>query len=141
MAWMNCSPRLEDVLFDGNSAGLGGGGAYFYQSSSTIESALFSGNSADRGAALLADGGSAPEISGSTFAMNQSSPGQYAIEIAAASPDIWDTIIANTVGGAGVGCTGLGIPVFTYCCSYGNAGGDSLCGNHVGEPVRRPAVL
>ena len=156
MAWINSSPILEEVRFEENTAGVAGGGAFCYgdtlgrfqdvefvgnsavwgggayleHSSPAIDGALFSSNSADQGAALYAESGPAPEISGSTFVMNQSLPGQYAIQILNASPDIWDTIIAGTIGGAGVGCTGLGIPWFTYCCSYGNAGGDSLCGNH-----------
>ena len=127
---MQSSGSLFDVTFQGNNADGTGGGAYLGSCGSGIEGALFVGNWADRGAGMFVESSLELEVRGSTFAMNQPSPGQYAIETLDAAPDFTETIIAQTIDGAGLGCTGPSVPSITHCCSYGNASGDSLCGNH-----------
>jgi hypothetical protein len=116
----------------GNQADSLGGGAFLYQCATTIRSSLFAGNLARRGAALFLWSAQPDEsdIRSSTFAMNQPSAGESAIEAMDASPDIRESIVALN-DGLGLGCSGtVAIPEVRHSCSYGNAGGDSLCGWH-----------
>lgn len=153
-------PEITNVVFLGNAADTnGGGGLLAYDNSGpTIEDCLFDGNSSvDYGGAVWGLLASAPRMTGCTFIRNTTTNYGGAVAFGQESPGVlWNctiygnsgavaggiyfhnsmalarnTIIAGSTTGAGVYCAGAS-PTFQFCCSYGNAGGDSLCGDYPG---------
>jgi len=124
-------PTLTDITFDGNSAAIYGGGIASSDALAEITGCTFTDNYAYSGAAISCDGLSAPTIERCTLSGNTAEAGGNCALLAEdCDPTITNTIIAFTVDGAGVGCVGTAAPSISHSCSYGNADGDSLCGNH-----------
>ena len=150
-----CEFSLDDVVFVGNTASSTGGGFYGWECGGASELArctfegnaaeaaggcyigdmvcslsecVFVGNSADEGAsgALL---NAEVEVTGCTFYGN-SSPGGC-IEVEWSVPvTIANTIVSGTLLGSAVLCSEDSSLSTYQSCVHGNAGGDSLCGDH-----------
>jgi hypothetical protein len=122
------SPALvSGCLFVRNTALRGGGGIRILRVGTTVEGCTFFGNTAP-----VYGGGvyccySAPTITGCTFAENAASNGG-AIYGYDASPVVTDCILAFSSEGAAVFCPGASAFTISYCCIFGNAGGDEACG-------------
>ncbi|MFH1502864.1 MAG: C39 family peptidase [Candidatus Eisenbacteria bacterium] len=130
---------LYDVYLHGNSAQWGGG-MYIGRSAPTITRAHFQYNTATRGAAMFIPYESEAEITRSTVVHNTTTDGGYAaVQSNDSQPTITQTIIGyNYGGGGGMACAGPKLPTTYHSLSYGNAGGDSLCGNHHDNLFRDP---
>lgn len=117
--------RFEDCVFRGNTADKGGA-IYSVSSESSFDGCTFLENEADVGAgAYLQMDYNPPEFIRCTFAANDGG----GIYCQSASPIISCSIFAFDRSGQGVGCL-LGSPTITRSFVYGNAAGDSLCGEH-----------
>jgi hypothetical protein len=115
---------LSNCVFTGNSSGNDAGAVWCYQpypSDPVFTDCTFSGNS--RQALLLSN--SSAEITNCTFVGNVTP----AIDGGGLSAVIQRTIVAFTEGGPGFNCPGIEFSI-TQCCVFGNAGGDSLCGDY-----------
>jgi predicted outer membrane repeat protein len=100
------APIFSGCLFADNSCADDGGAIATYSANTVIRNCTFSGNSA-------AGGGNIHIGSG------------YYL------PVIKNTILADAVSGGAIDCAGSSPPLtLTHCCIYGNAGGDSLCGDY-----------
>ena len=129
---------LYDVWFHGNSAQWGGG-MYIGRSAPTITRAHFQNNSASMGSAMYIPYESEAEITRTTVVHNTTTdPSDGAVQSSDSQPEITQTIIAFNYVGKGVACSGPKLPTFYHDLSYGNAGGDSLCGNHHDNLFRDP---
>jgi hypothetical protein len=113
---------------------------YIGRSAPTITRAHFQYNSATRGAAMFIPYESEAEITRSNVVYNTTSDGGYAaVQSNDSQPTITQTIIAyNYGGGGGMACAGPKLPTTYHSLSYGNAGGDSLCGNYHSNLFRDP---
>jgi len=133
-AFYSCySCSFSSCVFSGNWSG-GIAGAVWcdnsYPTDPVFTDCTFSGNSSE---ALRLDDCSA-EITNCTFVGNASP----AIRESDSSTIIQRTIIAFTEGGPGLSCYGSGAPLTTQCCIFGNAGGDSLCGDYYDNMFEDP---
>jgi predicted outer membrane repeat protein len=120
---------FEDCEFIDNAAGDGWGGAlcFMYSSTATADGCTFYGNEAELGGGILATDHSSISISGCTFARNEV-PGRgagagiyilYDADIA-----VHASIIAFSVTGEAVACSGAGNVTLTCSDVFGNDGGD-----------------
>ncbi len=123
-------PFFTDCVFEDNTAVFGGAMALDASSGGAIESCVFTGNSAESGAALDIASGSDTAITSCTLSGNAAVPGDGAIASTDSSPGIDHTIMAGTESGAAIVCHGSPTPSTTRSCVFGNAAGDSLCGDH-----------
>jgi predicted outer membrane repeat protein len=111
---------------------------YLGESAATIEDAVFFRNQADAtGGAVYCWSASpadpAPSFSGVTFVENRADHGSGyggTVDCGGASVHITESILAFTMSNQVVSCRNGAQPTITHCFSYGNALGDSLCGNH-----------
>jgi len=104
--------RLTGCTIAGNSAATYGGGIYCCYSAPVITNCTIVGNAASNGGAV------------------------YGYD---ASPTITNTILAFSTTGAAVYCPGASAFTITHSCSFGNAGGDHLCGVHHDNVFEDPA--
>ncbi len=122
-------PEMAEVLFVENDAYLMGGAIVCDESMATIDECIFTGNTAMEGAAIATYGSFSSSITNSTLSGNIAWPGDAAI-YAESNPSIVNTIIAFTENGGAIACGSGALPSITRSCSFGNAAGDSLCGNY-----------
>ncbi len=121
------SPTIMNCAIVGNSSSFLGGAVYCTETSSPVlNNIVFRDNSSLMGSGLHCKDGAAPTITHCTFAGNSNNQ----VTCADASPVIANSIIAASVGGAAVTCSGTADPRITRSCIFGNAAGDSLCGDH-----------
>jgi hypothetical protein len=104
--------HLTDCTLAGNTATTYGGGVYCCYSAPVVTDCTITGNAASNGGAV------------------------YGYD---ASPVITNTILAFSPTGAAVFCPGASSFTITHCCAFGNAGGDSLCGEHHDNTFADPA--
>lgn len=150
---MNCVGDVSDCLFDGNTAPTGAG-LYARGSELTVTGCVFSNNSASSNGGGMAWAYSAvPTITHCTLFRNEApagggvhldaSPGtitecSFACNSATTGGGIYALVDGGTVersilahgrGGGPLVVSGLG-PETSHCYVFGNAGGDSLQGEH-----------
>lgn len=124
-------PNITNSAFTDNEASVSGGAIAFEEGfGGTIESCVFRGDTAESGATIDVIGGASPGITSCTLYGSVSYAGDGAIATTGSSPDITNTIIAGTENGSAMVCFGAPTPTTTHSCSFGNADGDSLCGNY-----------
>ena len=131
------SPALRDLIITDNS-GSCGGGMYIQASSSVVEDVVFSGNTATAtGGAVYCSSASptdpAPTFTNVTFVGNGvtgSNDTGGTVDCPGASIQITQSILAFTTDGEVITCRNGAEPTVTHCCVYGNALGDSLCGDY-----------
>jgi hypothetical protein len=127
---------LADVTFDGNSSDAQGGGVFATGSwfsggtTLTLDRVTFSRNSAAAGGAMFLDEYSRGSMTNSTLSENAAALGGGIYCAEQFGFDITNTIIAFNGGDGGIYCAGGYTPTTTHSCIYGNAGGDSLCGDY-----------
>jgi fibronectin type 3 domain-containing protein len=126
---------VETSRFLRNSAGgddqAFGGGAVYCEASPWVDisSSLFSGNSAGHGGAVYIDSQSDASVASCTFSGDAAEWGA-ALYCGGSSPTVRNTIMAFASQGAPLWCVEGGSPEVSHGCVFGNAGGDSLCGDH-----------
>lgn len=154
------SPWVTGCVFESNTAGVSGGGCSINGYWPQFAMCDFTGNAARKGGGLAIDGSSAlvsictlsgnyasesgggisfsssarPRINQCTLYANEvgaggEGAGMSFLNASAPSPVISCSIVAFSGGGSPFSCVSSG-PVIQRCCSFGNAQGDSLCGNH-----------
>lgn len=161
------SPGFEDVEFIGNEAGYLGGAVYCTASDPEFDECVFDANRASNGgAAFYCEAMSQPRVEGSVFTHNTtvglgagalvsgSSPsfvectfyangavdkGDAIHAINGATPAVVRTILSYGTTGEPLTCATGAEPEVTHCCVFGNAGGDSLCGDHYDNIFEDPA--
>ncbi len=122
---------FSDVVFDGNTSSDDGGGFACFRSSPAVANAVFFENTAvDSGGAIYIQRWSYPIITGCTLVGNSAAGGGAICVSEPCDPTITQSIIAFTEPGASTIVCGGGNPTFTRCVVFGNAPGDSLCGDH-----------
>ncbi len=117
---------VEACLFRGNSAGLGGGVYYSYAETS-FDGCTFYGNTAQfAGAGLYIHGNyNVPEVTRCSFVANDGG----GVHSFMSEISFSQCIFAFDESAEGFRCGHVNYdPVITHCYSFGNAGGDSLCG-------------
>lgn len=127
LAW-ECAgtSALNGCTFDGNDA-KHGGGCYIGDMTCSLSDCIFVGNTAELGASG-AQLNAGVDVAGCTFHGN-ASPGGCIETKWSVAVTIANTILSETLVGRPVLCS-EGASVSTYrSCVYGNAGGDSLCGD------------
>ncbi len=120
-------PEIEGCLFSANTA-VRGGGIYYLSGESNISDCVFYDNAASTGGGVYFQNCYClPSISGCTFARNTGG-GVYNLM---GNPQFTRCVFAFDRSGPGFECLfpedGSSI---THCIVFGNAGGDSLCGNY-----------
>jgi len=137
---MDSSPALTNCALIANAAVRGGGGIRILRggSGAHLTNCTLAGNTAATYGGGVYCCYSAPVITGCTIASNAASNGG-AVYGYDASPTITNTILAFSTTGAAVYCPGVGTFTITHCCSFGNAGGDSLCGTRHDNVFADPA--
>ena len=133
-------PSITGCEFIGNEADQQGGAIYMDEGTvlGAIENSVFTGNTAEAGAAICLDNGAALPVTGCTLSGNVAGLGTAAARFVNSSSEVANTIIAFTDIGIGSSCMGAVNPSFTHCCSFGNTGGDSLCGTHASNLFADP---
>jgi len=127
----DCDAMFVDVVFEGNSSGHRGGGFACFRSSPAIANAVFLENTAaDSGGAFYIQRWSYPIIANCTMSGNSAPVGGAICVSESCDPTITQSIIAFTGSGASTVRCGIGTPTVTNCIVFGNAPGDSLCGDH-----------
>ncbi len=117
-------PLIDDCTFEGNIAEYGGG-IYYMSAESSISDCVFYDNTAILGAGLyIQSSWNLPSISGCTFARNTGG-GVYNLM---GELEFVRCIFAFDRSDVGLYC--VYPPTITHCMVFGNAGGDSLCGNY-----------
>jgi len=113
-------------VFTGNTAGVSGGAVYIMWSSPLLTDCTFLENTADSGGAIYCDCSDAT-FSGCTFAGNSNHiyHGYYFDETT-----FTNCILAFSPATSAMECELFAVPVVTHCSVFGNAGGDSLCGEY-----------
>jgi len=120
---------LIDCVFANNTALQGGGGIRILRIGAKLSRCTFYGNTAPVYGGAVYCCYSSPVIRDCTFYGN-SAPQGGAIYGYDASPLITNTILSFSPEGTAVYCPGAGSFTISHCCVYGNAGGDSLCGDY-----------
>jgi predicted outer membrane repeat protein len=133
-------PEVTGCDFVGNEAGGQGGAVYMEEGTAlgAILNSVFTENVAEAGAAICFDNGASPPVTGCTFSGNIAGLGTETARFVNSSSEVTNTILAFTVEELAASCVGTTTPSFTHCCVYGNAGGDSLCGDHVSNLFADP---
>lgn len=131
----NAWPTIERCRIVNNTAEKGGGIYCWLASAATIIDCVIAGNTATTsGGGLSLEYNPSPgAVDGCTIVANDSPVGAGIAFGDARSLQVTNTIIAFNGPGEGVACTGpvpSYVPDITRCCVFGNAGGDSLCGEH-----------
>lgn len=129
----NAAPTIVDCVFEYTVGGDYGGAMYLTNpigDPPLVERCVFSGNSsAGFGGAVRLDYSDAV-FNRCTFAGN-GAPSGGAIDCGTLSfPVITNSIFAFGTDGGVVHCPPSSAPTITHCCVFGNAGGDSLCGDY-----------
>jgi predicted outer membrane repeat protein len=124
------SPTIRNIVLKYNSSpGAAGGLCCLNQANPLLERCTFLENQAAfRGGAVASGDGSIPEFVNCTLVANDA-PECGGIFCHASSPLLIDTIIYGSLDGGAVACEQGAAPALTFCCVYGNAGGDSLPGS------------
>ncbi|MCK4511096.1 hypothetical protein KAW64_05115, partial [bacterium] len=124
------SPTIRNVVLKSNtSPGTAGGLCCLNHASPLLKDCTFWENEAAfRGGALASADGSVPELVNCTLALNAARAGG-GIFCDASSPLLTDTIIYGSRDGGAIACENGAVPVVTFCCIHGNAGGDDLPGS------------
>ena len=130
---VNAAPTVSDCVFESTVGGDYGGAMYLTNpigDSPLIERCTFSGNaSSGSGGAVRLDYSDAA-FSRCTFTGNEAPQGG-AIDCGTLSfPVIANSIFAFGTEGGVVHCPASSTPTISHCCVFGNAGGDSLCGDY-----------
>ncbi len=132
------SPVITNCLIEDNQATSDGAGiACIAGSNPVIIGCTFTGNTAGgSGGAVRCDDHSNPELTRCTVVSNGATDGSA---IGAVQSDIivTNSVIAFNEQGQAIACSN-GDPSFGHCIVFGNAGGDSLCGNHADNLFRDP---
>jgi hypothetical protein len=124
------SPWVADCRFEGSGASAGGAVYAGYYCSSFFERCTFVSNTA------VVDGGafyveaSSIMLDSCTLSANSAGDDGGGIRFHHSSALVTNSIIAFSEDGEGVSCHESAEPSFRHCCVFGNAGGDSLCGQH-----------
>jgi hypothetical protein len=124
------SPVLTDLTFIGNSATSGGGMGSGPYSTVTLRHATFLNNSASmRGGGYAC--GTPADIAFCTF-VGGASPRGGGMFCGAPEGNftMTNSVVAFNSSGGVVVCDPGFTPTITHCCVFGNAGGDSLCGDY-----------
>lgn len=117
-------PLIDDCTFERNVAEYGGG-IYYMSAESSISDCVFYNNTAIMGGGLYVQScWNLPSVSGCTFARNTGA-GVYKLM---GELEFVRCIFAFDRSGPGLQCAYP--PTTTHCMVFGNAGGDSLCGNY-----------
>ena len=127
----NTMLRLADVMFSDNSASAGGGMYCDYVDVGEFSNVTFCRNSAVSGGGMSCCG-PVGTLTNVTWSGNEAASGG-AVHWTALDPTysaITRSILAFSSQGEAIVCDGSSYPTITHCCIYGNAGGDSLCGNY-----------
>ncbi len=119
---------LTRCLFEDNEAATRGGGAYFNDTSCSLDECVFVSNASGEGGAGALVLYAQVDVSGCTFYGN-SSPGACIEKEGEQSLSVSNTIIAGTLLGGAVVCESGPFEI-VHSCIFGNAGGDSLCGDY-----------
>lgn len=137
---MDSSPALTDCALVANTAVRGGGGIRILRggSGAHLTNCTLAGNTATTYGGGVYCCYSAPVITNCTITGNAASNGG-AVYGYDASPTITNTILAFSTTGAAVYCPGASSFTIANCCSFGNAGGDSLCGDQHDNVFADPA--
>ncbi|MCK4512348.1 hypothetical protein KAW64_11445, partial [bacterium] len=123
-----CSFVGNQSLYNGSYEG--GGAVHCYSETlALISSSTFCGNIAFRGGGIHMRGQVSVAITGCTFVENDAPAGSVAF-VRNSTLGIDNTILAYGLGGSAVLCADNAVVATHYCDVYGNAGGDSLCGEH-----------
>ncbi len=159
------SATFKDVFFDRNSA-YRGGGVRFLSASATFEEVVFYSNYGSIGGGGVSCEGGGPytftnvtfwenesfhegggglhyvQSTGSldqcTFWYNDAPVGSGILAGESSQFSVTRTILAFSEEGAPIDCDGT-LTTVTHCCSYGNAGGDSLCGDYYDNMFEPPS--
>ncbi|MBN2566426.1 MAG: right-handed parallel beta-helix repeat-containing protein [Candidatus Eisenbacteria bacterium] len=130
----SATPVIQDCVFEDNHAGISAGGLYvFYDSFAQIYNTMFAGNTSDHhgGGLLISQAGA--DIQDCTFYANSAAQLGGGIHCYESHPEIFQTIVAFSTDGEGITCGGLAFmsnPSIWNCDLFGNADGDSLCGDY-----------
>jgi parallel beta-helix repeat protein/predicted outer membrane repeat protein len=128
---MDSDAMFVDVVFDGNSSGHKGGGFFCFRSSPAVAEAVFFENTAvDSGGAFYIQRASYPMITNCTMSGNSAPSGGAICVSEPCDPTVMQSVVAFTGPGASTIRCGGGNPTITRCVVFGNAPGDSLCGDH-----------
>ncbi len=148
----SCSPTLENLIIE-DCASSGGGGAHFYQSHSNITNCVFRRNSAQQLGGGLTTYQSEIDVIGCLFEDNTAEGSGGAISnlnswnyirnctfvgssnfhidfMSGGSVEIASSVISHGVSGGPIQWDGDGTLLTTQTVVFGNAGGDSLAGDH-----------
>ena len=126
---------VADCSFVGNDSSCddpyeGGGAVYCYaETLGLISGSTFCGNSAFRGGAIHVRGQTSADITGCTFVENDATQGSTAF-VRGSALGVGSSILAYGLGGTAVHCATNANIATHFCDVFGNAGGDSLCGEH-----------
>jgi hypothetical protein len=127
----NSSVKIMNCILSGNTASNSGGAIQMNAATPTFTNCLIAGNSAGNRGGGLASWTSTPVFRNCTFSSNSAADGGHVFSDAGVnSPILSNTILAFSGAGGAVHCAGSNQLTITHCCIFGNAGGDSLCGNY-----------
>ena len=131
----NAWPTIERCTITDNTAGKGGGIYCWSYSAATVVDCVVARNKAiTSGGGLCLEYNSSPgAVDGCTIVANDSPVGAGITFGSTGNLQVTNTIIAFNGPGEGASCTESSpswMPEVTRCCVFGNAGGDSLCGEH-----------
>jgi hypothetical protein len=124
----NAPAVLTGCLFIDNNAIHGGGGIRILAQPAVLRGCTFVRNTAPTFGGAVFCCYSSPIIENCTFWENDAAQGGgiYGYD---ASPTITNCIVAGSPTGSGLFCPGTGSFAVSYSCIFGNAGGDSPCGD------------
>lgn len=130
---VNAAPTIVDCLFESTVGGDYGGAMYLTNpigDSPLVERCTFSGNSSSAfGGAVRLDYSDAI-FDRCTFVGNGAPTGGVIDCGTLSFPLIANSIFAFGVEGGVIHCPPSSAPTVSHCCVFGNAGGDSLCGDY-----------
>jgi predicted outer membrane repeat protein len=131
----DASPSVTACVFSGNQGTEGGGLEANFGSSPTVSFCVFEGNTVSSmgSGALLRS--STASVTNCTLVKNEGGGALFCDYLG--NPTVSRCIVAFTAGSEGVRCND-GTPEVTHCYVFGNALGDSLCGDHHDNVVADP---